>query len=297
MRKLLFLFAIGYAFTINAQSYYAFSRTQGTYNSITGATTLINGAWTDFVKPIALPFPFKFYTYTITDSIYVDDFGSVSVDDSNGEEFMFFGEDLESRGANLSEVSYKVEGTAPSRILKMQFKNAGLYADGPMFADSINIQVWLYEGYNVIEVRFGPGKIDAANWSDAGPFIGMIDPNNLQSFLLLQGSTSNPTMNTSDLTNFSSLIGLPANGTIYRFTPSQFPNGIVNTSINLTLSQNKISISPAIEVNEIRVINMNGQVLRSGKKAENIDLSNLPHGLYMIAIDTKDGVISRKLIL
>jgi hypothetical protein len=210
------------------------------------------------------------------------------------------GDDLSSRGANMSEVSYKVEGTSPNRIFKLQFFNTSLKSSAPLINDSINIQVWIYETSNIIEFRYGAGTVGVDDWSDAGPFTALLNPVNPTpptSFMFIEGSTTNPTVNTNDANNATSLMGLPASGTIYRFTPSQFKSGINSTSVKINVIQNKISLPANVEVKQINIINMNGQVVQTGANAESIDLSSLPHGVYMVNVQTNDGVLTSKLIL
>jgi hypothetical protein len=289
-----------YAFTLKAQNYYAFSKSVGTYTPLTGSTTLINGAWVDFGEAVKLPFPFKLYSTSFTDSFYINDYGTISLVNNYNEEIAFLGFDLNSRGSNLSEVSYKVEGTAPNRIFKLQFSNAGFYDNGPPFNDFFNIQAWLYETSNIIEFKYGASSVATATWGGSGPVAGLFNPVNPippTSFILLEGNPANPTVNTNDLQSSGALTLLPVSGTTYTFTPSQFPAGINNPVANINVVQNKISLPSNIVVKQIKIININGQVLQTAANAEDIDMSRLPHGLYVLSVETTDGVLYKKLLL
>jgi len=297
MKNLLLLISLFYFSRVISQNYYSFSRATGSYNKLTGATTVINGKWDDFESAVKLPFAFKLFNQSFTDSFYIDDFGSISFDNTYNEELSFFGDDLNSRGNNISEVSYKVEGTSPDRIFKLQFDNAGLFADNPLFMDSINLQLWLYETSNIIEIRFGDGKVSQANWSDNGPFIGLVNPVNFNNYIIIEKNTINPTVNTTNIANSSSLDGLPATGTIYRFTPSQFQNGIQSTRVSFNIDQYKISVPADLQINEIMVVNTLGQIIQSAHTLENIDLSVLPMGIYIVYLNTGQGTISKKIML
>ncbi len=241
-----------------------------------------------------MPFAFKYWGLNLGDSIYIDDYGSISVDTYYYEEISFLGEDMNSRGTGKSPLSYKVEGTAPNRIFKLEYRNVGFYGDLPGLADSANVQVWLYETTNVMEFRYGPNKVKTSTWSDAGAFVGIIDTT-LSKYIILQKDPANPTINNNDFANLLTLNGMPVDGTIYKFTPSG-NNGINKVAIKINIISNRIVLPASVKINSIDIYNVNGQILQSAMSTEDIDLAKFTHGLYLISIETQDGIITQKLI-
>ncbi len=59
-------------------------------------------------------------------------------------------------GDSQSPLSYKVEGTAGSRTLKLEVKNAGLEdeTESEISTHFINYQIWFYEADGAIEYHF-----------------------------------------------------------------------------------------------------------------------------------------------
>jgi hypothetical protein len=65
-------------------------------------------------------------------------------------------------GISQSPISYKMEGNAGSRILKIEWKNAGFVGEiGELgtLNDYVNFQVWLFEGSNDVEMHYGPNMV------------------------------------------------------------------------------------------------------------------------------------------
>ncbi len=292
MRKLLLILCFAVTFNLSAQNY-SFSKTTATYANLNGATVLENSNWTSIGQGVKVPFAFKYWGVALTDSLYLDDWGSLSLDNTYGEEISFLYDDLESRGAGKTLVSSKLDGIAPNRIFKIEFQNVGFFGDSPLFVDSANVQCWLYETSNVIEFRYGANKVKASTWSDGGAYVDLIDAgyNNVVS---IENDPANPSVNLF-INNLLPLVGMPANGMVYKFTP--VASGIQNEVIHFKVSQNKIIISAALEIKSIALYNSNGQRIQIASEAEQLNLSGLAHGVYLVAVDTKDGVMTQKLVL
>ncbi len=75
-------------------------------------------------------------------------------------------------GGNLS---YKVTGTSPSRVLTVQWKNVLAYYDNTLTTTRINFQVKLYETSNKIEFCYGPVIKGSFDGPDIGAMIGFKD--------------------------------------------------------------------------------------------------------------------------
>lgn len=244
-------------------SSYSFTPLAGTYTEITGGTGVpdIEGD-EEYSGSLPIGFTFNYCGASYTDFTvgsngwlsFATPNGSYSWNDQseiNSIKPALFPlwEDLSGDGG---EASYIVTGTAPNRVLTMQFKN-WLWtwsATSPV----ISFQVKLYETTNVIEYVYRPeaGSISGWSWS-INATIGIADGDAVPNFLTLNNSSATPVASS---TTFNTGIGSkPANGQIYRFTPppncagaifpaagpaSVFPtsvclSGIVNLSISTAM--------------------------------------------------------------
>ena len=200
------------------------------YVELTGATSINNGEiWDDPEYVINLPFEFLL-NETIVTSLQFFGLGALfeaptGVPDVYTNIFPFE-VDLLDRGElegleSLSPISYKVDGNPGSRIYKLEYKNAGSYAE---YAEMntmdmyINFQMWLYEETNMIQFRFGPSSIDdpALFYEDlSGAFIGTGDYDEANDILFnghfITGDAANPSMSAQ----FFPIDGTPADGMVY----------------------------------------------------------------------------------
>jgi len=138
-----------------------------------------------------------------------------------------------------TNIKYLVSGSAPNRVLTIEWANA--LWDPFAAAAAISFQVKLYETTNVIEFIY---KQEAGNIEDnfgaVGASIGISSTaTGTGNFLSLNNSSNNPSVSSSLNTN--DIITKPATGQIYRFTPlipcSGTPNaGTASASVNTTCS-------------------------------------------------------------
>ena len=240
--SILALLSIGTA--SQAQLRYSFSTQTGqTYTPLTGGTNIAPYVWDD--PAVAAPLGFNFNLNGVaTDSFYLQTVSFIpfftssrvqSMSDSiNG--FMAMEADLYDRAnagtgtTGLSPITYAVTGATPNRIFKLDYANAGFYDDS-LNTDFVNFQVWWYEGSNIVELRYGPSNITAANattlfyYGNGGPLVGVlnkVDPSTGTGRVYhLKGNPASPTIDSVQLTatTVNSLTAYPASGTVYRFTP------------------------------------------------------------------------------
>lgn len=238
----------GYSQKINSYKDSTFTQP---YTVLNGATSLNNGLFwddEDFVIPIG--FTFKYFGDSSNTLYHSADFGSggqfTLKPFSPNNPFLSFitmiGSDLRDRdltnsGSSVSPISYQTTGTAPNRIFKLQFSNAGF---GTAIAnsntdDSLSIQLWLYETSNMIDIRFGPSHMISSNndlWDGGpGPFIALIDSLNyfsstfsVKKCYFLNGTVNAPVIDSSltalgTLVSLPGMAGKPSNGRVYRFMP------------------------------------------------------------------------------
>lgn len=208
---------------------YSLYSTTGTYTDLTNAISINNWQlWDDPVYSVPIGFTFKLYDLMLDTVYFGIGLGGLvsSAIDANFEAdyaIIPFEADLIDRGElsgiSQSPISYKLEGNAGSRVLKIEWKNAGFLCEiGELgtLNDYVNFQVWLFEGSNDIEMHYGLNMVTnpLINYDgETGAYVGVSDKYLLNSYLL-SGSPANPVISDT----LVCLEGTPANGTIYRFS-------------------------------------------------------------------------------
>lgn len=257
--------------------------------------------WDDPDIIIPLGFEFEFFGETLDTFYLISDFIGphlspyFELDEVPQKSFYPFfianGLDLADRGLNsnttISPISYQLTGDPGSRIGKLEYRNAGFLEniDYGGAVDSTNMQIWLYEGSNDIEIHFGPSSVTDPAIFDTDEFgalwIGFFGyQNEIESdtidLLSLQGSAENPTIAVTtdiDLENGEDILtkelflqGYPADGQVYRFTSKE----IVSTKeINdLPLA----GVTPRL-VRDYFQVNMTGMNISPMDQLEVYDLS------------------------
>lgn len=305
---------------------YTFSSFDGGYNNIIPSTSLNNGdTWDDPDYTVPFGFTFEYFAEPLTSiQISSDGLGGLlksgdcSMEPNEGYLFAY-GVDIIDRGddgpMSLSNISYQTQGTAGSRICKVEWNNVGFY-DGTNDAngnriDYMNFQVWFYETTNVIEIRFGPKSITEPGIDFEGEtgsfviFANNVDCNTsdiLGHQLVVAGTPGNPSLYDDVYSLDDTLLfldGVIPPLTVYRFVPA------------LTTSQEELSllspfsVSPNPAQEEIRlvrdenqksnirrasIIDINGKVLLSDLNFnEEISISNLHSGMYFIQVEMDSG--------
>ena len=201
------------------------------YVELTGATSLNNGdIWDDPSYFASIGFPFEINGHPVS-SLTFAGVGSLFVANVTDPDIVTglfpYENDILDRGyvsgVSESPISYKVEGTAPNRIFKLEIKNAGSYYEYEAFGTTdmfFNHQLWLYEGSNQIEFRYGPSSIDDPGiwYADGGAFVGLTDVDiNTDEYInahILTGPASAPFLSVEDVT----LEGTPGEDVVYRLS-------------------------------------------------------------------------------
>src|SRR5690554_3361506 len=163
------LVLINVFFFANAQTEYNFNVANEPYNNLVGSISLNNDqVWDDPGYVIPLGFDFQIGTY-VFNSIHIVSWSvggvlSTSTDGTGVAPLLVpIAQDIidlgYGSGASQSNISYKVEGDSGSQILKIEWNNVGFW-DDMTGNDFMNFQVWLYEGSNSIEYRYGSSEIN-----------------------------------------------------------------------------------------------------------------------------------------
>lgn len=222
-------------------SNYSFTQTVGTYTSVTTPTTLLSGnndSASSSLTNIGFDFVLDGTTFTqfsATSNGYI----RLGVVGSNtaytpissigqGPAIVFFARD----GKTNNPVVYEVTGTAPSRVLTIEYPN--YFVDWSATTNTLSAQIKLYEGSNKIEIVYGASNRVNSYTGQVGI---VTNSNSNYSNRTTTTDWSNSvagTSNTSSMT-WSSTVG-PVSGLTYTWTPpsclppSSLLTGAVTTS-------------------------------------------------------------------
>lgn len=194
------------------ESPYKFSVNTGTYQPLGPASKISSKQ--EFFE-LQLPFGFSFFD-SASRSVTISQTGSL--DFAGGWMHAFEGNFKPATSGN-SGIFYSVSGSAPRRILKIEWRNFTAY-ELPESCCKVNFQVWLMEADCSIEIHFGNTTIDPKYFDEVfgpgatGPWLGLFQ--NSGPGVLLSGPAENPNIHS---TGFHMLQQLPEKGSIYRFRP------------------------------------------------------------------------------
>ncbi|MFK7772617.1 MAG: T9SS type A sorting domain-containing protein [Saprospiraceae bacterium] len=212
---------------------------------------------------------------------------------------------------NDSQISYQKVGASNcgSRILKIEYKNMGFRCDTTN-THFTNVQFWIYENSGLVEIHFGESFDNPAiyrtsetncygqnvygcrlrfssDWS-AQPYGDADDPN------YFEGGLSN---------QYYGVARIPSNGIIYQFDPELLSDNDFRISPNPARFFTKISRPLDCGDFEIRIFNVQGQLVFRNvfiENEKNIDVSNLLIGVYFIQVfdkKNKKSFVEKLLIL
>ena len=295
------------------------------FNFLTNTSSVNNNTYWDDPE-FAIPIGFTFHMFSdTTDSIHISQeigvgafitMDSVLPTTAFATGIIAHGSDLVDRdttgNGSSSPISYTLSGTAPSRIFKLEWKNAGFFNpidNATSYDDFINLQLWLYEGSDAIEVRFGNGNYVSSNNDlydgGPGPLVGLFDSLdfNFDSRIIyyLKDSVGAPSID-----SFTSVLSLPlppgmdgnpAAGSVYRFNPRKGPASTTGyTAVNSSVSND---ISYYTDRNQLRidiytngafqysVYDMQGQPVSAGNCSKGrtlLNTSSFAQGLYIVKL-------------
>lgn len=241
------LFLMGYMVQAQSAASYSFTATTATYANLTGTTNVaglgntsddvlsnatnigftFNFAGTNYTQFKACSNGFITFNVSSTDTFFEN---SIANAGTSKPILMPLWDDLQS----TARVRYRLEGTSPSRIMKIEFRgNEWDYSSG---ADAIKFQVWLYETSNRIEFRYQQSADTPVNPSAT---IGIYDAAN--TYLTLDGSGASPTASS---TTFTTSIGTkPASNQVYRFDPPTTP--VITASVAILPQFTACNLTPS----------------------------------------------------
>lgn len=233
--------------------------------------------------------------------------------------FCILDADLQDRGKvdtfSKSSIRYRTDIVGGKKVVKVELFNAGFWREKDLHGtmdDSVNLQVWLYEGTNAIELRYGPSKISHTSdyfiyGTAVGPVIGFVKDAGLFSLNLsklyhLKGNPGSPSFDScgTSINNVTSTLdAYPPSGTVYRFTPK--PNSVKKLEPRLAdvVIQNTVSHDDIIIINnetlslDYQVVSLTGGIINQYgflKRGQNkIDISNLPQGIHVLKLNSAEA--------
>lgn len=285
---------------------YQFTKTTGNYTNLSNATSTTDNS--------TVPIGFPFYHYGVLyNNITVSIDGNTDMTSANANNYSDLSPyltfmDIDPNFGD-SGLRYKTSGNAGSRVFVIEWRNMAIDFPGTANnSDYTNVQLAFFEGTNVIEFRYGPNVVTDLNGDfqgETGPQIyhDIIDNTTLGTRrYLLYGNPSSPT-GWVDLPDGDNMTGVPANGTIYRFTPSGsttvsdlglsatinvFPNP-ASTLANLEVLAEK-NMAVEIQVTDCmgRVISNQHVNLQQGKNLYNFRTADWASGVYLITIQNQE---------
>lgn len=308
-----------------AQSLYTLMSINESYSDLVNPISINNGEVWNAIPygPFEVPFSFKIANQSITNFAFENDyfvfFTGMEIDASQyilSAPGIYVQDKNYDEGISESPLSYKVDGIVGSRILKIEIKNAGSETEFLLNQTNnlfLNVQIWIYEGTNVIEYHYGNSNITQTHIEDFkeedDPLLVIIgEPSFTYSGFVSENPVSptfnevlNANVNEIDLDQYA-LVSYPANGTVYRFTPS---TTVANDKFNKT--QFSVYPNPVTEVLNISlekmdvtayiITDMTGKMIRKDtfKALENtIEMEDLSSGMYFIRIgDTTQKFIKK----
>ena len=212
-----------------AASGYTFAQSVGTYAPISGGTVLATSCDDNNYNANAIPFTFNYngtdYTqfsvncngFLAMGAAVTSSYAPLSTGVTNNV-IVAMGMDQQTNAAS-SDLSFDTLGTAPNRVLVVQWNN---FRNWNTTGDSYNYQIRLHETSNVIEVAYGAFTKNATSRT---PQVGLrgasnADFNNRTGTGAWQASTAG---GTNAATRTLNQANLPDPGLTWTWTPPNFP--------------------------------------------------------------------------
>lgn len=309
--KLLLILLFVSNFIFAQEVNYYFEQFNHSYSNLSNPISVNNGeVWDDPDYIIPIGFDFSIFNHT-TDSFFFGEGLGGSLLDAELENFIYAtGADLADRGYNTnntssSPISYKVDGEIGKRILKIEWQNAGFYEDqnGEYYT---NIQLWIYEGSDMIEIHYGPSNIEDSFYLWEEDLCALLETDweteTATGYILeeLEGEYQFSYQNVDDFFEPNTFTEAPEDGTVFRFYPEYAIGIIEKETANIEIHPNPTSDFLSIKNDEkvemnYKIISIDGRIISQGKSSKQnmqIDLRSLDAGMYFFQQNTEAKSIS-----
>ncbi|UPT66844.1 MAG: T9SS type A sorting domain-containing protein [Sphingobacteriales bacterium JAD_PAG50586_3] len=321
--------AMATLFATTTKAQYTFSTFSSPYENLSNSTNLFPTTpnWDDEFLKIGVPFPVK---------VNGENYDSVMVE-SNGTLFFFnnfldlnniesetdtlmavmpLGEYVSQNGAtdliarfDNSPISSKIEGTAPNRILKVEWRDAGFYSDTSNAQELyINLQAWYYEADGVFEFRYGARNFQPYVLNGfSGPVFG-IAPLILSPVfdfatvgdIYVEGNAVAPAAANA----YTTFTGLPNANQVFRFAPlgtAIAEDNALQFGLYPNPSTGLLFINPAdANAYTIELFDQTGKAVVTQanlKGQQTVSLDGLANGLYMARITANGKQTTKRVLL
>lgn len=315
-KTILSILALVFVITNSFSQSYSFSTYTGAYVNLTNSTSLNNGAiWDDPWFTVPIGFDFQLFDTTINElTFFADALGGELMVQRNIDTFDVItavSADIIDRagfsGNSLSNISYTLTGTVGNQILKIEWNNAGFYDDidiNGTSTDYINFQLWLYEGSNTIEVRYGPNSVQPSSMNgNTGFSVGLYNKYNWQDgstveSIELSGNASTPVANFTQNYQSTILSTVPTNARIYQFSYlvadlDNLDNNFVTIYPNP--AEDHIEITSSSAITSIKIYSSTGTLVDViASPTEKISIDDLDSGIYFLEVTTESGTWCKK---
>ena len=299
-------------FLANAQFPYTVTTLTGQpYSYLTGGTNLTMGTiWYTQNYVVPLGFDFHIGIATVSDLKLFNVNAAAPATDTIGsiDGFSFSQGNLVDRGmltniAPLSPVSYSITGVVGARVVKLEYRNAGGYREITSLGtsdDSLNVQVWMYEGSNILEMHYGPSYVSHPDLLflvglAPGMYKGLhSDWTTFQAYYYLKGDPASPTVDSTHAPTLTvaGLTSYPPEGTVYRFTPTA-TTGVEEKGLEKQIEVFPIPAQDIVHISYSGTDNVTYTLLslqgsRTGLEGQlqsgrtTIDISSLAKGIYIL---------------
>lgn len=207
-----------------------------------------------------------------------------------------------------TKLSYQIDGEPGSHIIKVEWKNHTLTQGEPN--NFFNFQIWVYQETGVIEFRYGPrSESNGSGFTDEDLlFIGIFySPDTFTSVyekLWISGEIDDLEIDEEPVLGFDNILGVPAEGTIYRFTPTFLSTQ--NYPGKELLSDFVLAPNPAVEsvsvqglpeaIMNVDVMDTRGKLVKQFSSAHELEISDLESGIYFIRVETESYIGIKRLV-
>jgi len=306
----------------SAQTYF-FSVESAEYEPIQGGQALVDDVWDDPDLFVPIGFSFEFFNRTIQELTLRSNFNIITLSENSISNtyslLLLFGADLVDRGfgdsIHLSPITRKLEGNVGSRIMTVEWENAGFFGEfssNGTTDDFVNFQMKLYEASGDIVYHFGPNSVTMpalAYSGQTGPTIGIAEDYDGDfdivngEIILLSEDPSDPDVNTEYMNYFLNATILE--NTVYRF--SREPVGTNDPKVvrgenyfypNPT--SGSLSLQPGLQGNitfPLSVFAHDGRLVKRLEAATSYDLNDLTSGLYEIRFESNGKMTGQRIFL
>ena len=305
---------------------YTFSTFTAPYVPITGASLTNGEKWDDL--DYAVPLGFSFQLYGKQSNTFTLYFGGqvISPDDVSSATQVSFASamfedmcdraynpatDLEGDPGGLSPITHTTIGTPGNRICKIQVSNAAFFSELDLASNDtsrVNFQIWLYEGSNNVEFRYGfvdiKNQLDNLNNGTDGFICGLTNNLDIATFSanggsnMLQGPSASPSVVAWSSSFNTAVTPNVSNGRVYRFQRNNPNTGLneINGQQLYGVYPNPVSSGDVLTINgeqsnldSAEITDMSGRIIKIADVVNHqLSTESLKPGVYILKLKEKN---------